>query len=164
MTTTYDCIATTTLSSATSDVTFSSISGNYTDLVLVVDAANTTGNVDLFLRLNGDTGTNYSYIYISGYSAGIVTNQFKDTANVRMGYYAIPQSTFRYNSITHILNYSNITTHKNWITRANAGTSGSDILMGTWRSTSAITSVMVRSATSTFMADSTFSLYGIKAE
>jgi hypothetical protein len=54
---TYEPIATTTLSSAQSSVTFSSISGSYTDLVLVSNVSGSGGNANLRVTLNSDTGS-----------------------------------------------------------------------------------------------------------
>ena len=68
---TYDAIATQTLSSAAASVTFSSIAGTYTDLVLVTSIRKSTTGVSAYLRANNDSGTNYSttYLYGSGTSA-----------------------------------------------------------------------------------------------
>ncbi|NBQ97859.1 MAG: hypothetical protein EBU12_06490, partial [Microbacteriaceae bacterium] len=57
---TYSQIASTTLGSAASSVTFSSIAATYTDLVIVVQAAVTAGSIALRMQFNSDTGTNYS--------------------------------------------------------------------------------------------------------
>jgi hypothetical protein len=60
MTATYEKIATTTLGSTTATVTFSSISGAYTDLVLVERLVKSITGGSLQVRFNSDTGTNYS--------------------------------------------------------------------------------------------------------
>ena len=60
MATTYTPIATTTLGSGQTSVTFSSISGTYTDLILIASASNTGGATNIRLQFNGDTATNYS--------------------------------------------------------------------------------------------------------
>lgn len=53
-------LSTTTLTGST--VTISSISGSYKNLVVVIKGANSTaGGYFLNMRLNGDTGTNYSW-------------------------------------------------------------------------------------------------------
>ena len=57
---TYYPIATTTLSSATNSVSFSSISGSYTDIVIVFNGAASTSGVTCNVQFNSDTGTNYS--------------------------------------------------------------------------------------------------------
>ncbi len=58
---TYEPLATTTLGSAASSVTFSSISGSYTDLVVVFSGTAGGGNSNLILTFNSDTGSNYSW-------------------------------------------------------------------------------------------------------
>jgi hypothetical protein len=68
MATTYEPIATNTLSSAVASVTFSSISSAYTDLVLVVNGTSASAG-DFSLQVgNGsiDTGTNYSMTALYG--------------------------------------------------------------------------------------------------
>jgi hypothetical protein len=65
MTATYEKIATSTLGSTASDVTFSSISGSYTDLVLIVNETCSTGS-GLNVQFNSDTGSNYSSTYMYG--------------------------------------------------------------------------------------------------
>lgn len=56
---TYFPIANTTLSSAAASYTFSSISGSYTDLVLVIGGT-LSADISAGIYFNGDTGTNYS--------------------------------------------------------------------------------------------------------
>jgi hypothetical protein len=156
---TYDTIATTTLGSPASSITITSIPSTYTDLVMVIEATNTSGNTDLFMRFNSDTGTNYSYQFIS---RG-VSNSIIDTANVRMGYYALPQSTVQYHSMTHIQQYAG-NKYKSWFTRANSAAVGSDMLSGTWRNTSAINTItIVVNGATEFGTGSRVTIFGIKA-
>jgi hypothetical protein len=63
---TYEAIATQTLGSAAASVTFSSIPGTYTDLVLVVAGTLTTGTENIVMQFNGDTGSNYSVTSLLG--------------------------------------------------------------------------------------------------
>ena len=67
MTATYDPIATTTLGSAASTITFSSIPNTFTDLRLVLFGVtlNATGTYNQ-IRFNNDTGTNYSWTQLLG--------------------------------------------------------------------------------------------------
>ena len=61
MTATYEKIATTTLGSAQATVTFSSISGAYTDLVAICNFGGASAAEDFTIRFNGDTNNaNYS--------------------------------------------------------------------------------------------------------
>lgn len=160
---TYTPIATNTLGSTASTVTFSSISGSYTDLVLVVNATVTSSGYDLGIQLNGDTGTNYSttYLYGSGSAAGSarVSNQSRALATYYGGI-----GTVQGNQIVQFLNYSNSTTYKTVISRANRADSGTDATVSLWRNTSAITSIVLNAQSGgTFAIGSTFTLYGIAA-
>ena len=63
---TYDCIKSSILGSSASVVTFDNISANYTDLILIVNAASDTTNAFQYIQFNGDTGSNYSYTQMYG--------------------------------------------------------------------------------------------------
>ncbi len=156
MPTTYEPIATTTLTSAQATVTFSSISGSYTDLVLVVSGTVNTGSY-FTLRFNSDTGNNYSNteIYDLPGSARNTNNPYMYNGSV---------GTTQTTVINHIQNYSNSTTNKTVLTRSNVGGSEVKVSVGLWRSTSAITSVTCGTGgANTYQSGSTFTLYGIKA-
>jgi hypothetical protein len=160
MTATYEPIATTTLGSTQNQIDFNTISGAYTDLVLVMSGG-VTSTADIWLRMNGDTGTNYSRtrLYGDGSTAASSRNTSASSIFVSVG-------TVGANSvlITHIMNYSNTTTYKTAIARHNSSTYVS-ASVGLWRSTSAITSLSLKAeAADTFTSGSTFTLYGIKAE
>ena len=157
---TYEPIATQTLGSAAANVTFSSISGTYTDLVLVTSVKYVGAEQALGLTFNSDTGTNYSATYI--YGNGTSAASGRDTNNT-----AIPIARADTNQfcigVTNISNYSNTSTYKTAISRGNSGTYVI-AYVGTWRSTAAITSLRVANLTGTnFTAGSTFTLYGILA-
>ena len=69
-------------------------------------------------------------------------------------------------TVTHFMNYSNTTTYKTLLSRSGTlggSYTGTTLIAGLWRSTSAITSILVGCTTNTFVAGSTFTLYGIKA-
>ena len=167
MTVTYDKIATTTLGSAQATVTFSSIPGTYTDLVLITNEKQSTGGTRASaLRFNSDTGSNYSQTGL--YGTGSTAGSFRTTnaAYLYYGYYAFSTtSNFNFNSIVQINNYSNTTTNKTVLSRANNASNGVDAIVGLWRNTAAITSITLTMETlSNFEIGCTFTLYGIKAE
>ena len=163
MTATYDCIATTTLSTSASSVTFSSISGSYTDLVLISTATVSSGAADLYLRFNGDTAGNYSATILTGDGSTASSTRFtNDAAGLILDYYGSVGTTGHI-CIAHIMNYSNATTYKTVLSRANRASSGTDAVVGLWRSTAAITSVTIRTSGGNLATGSTFTLYGIKA-
>ena len=164
MATTYEPIATTTLGSAQSSVTFSAISGSFTDLILVfVGAQTSTAQGDLNFRFNSDTGTNYSrtILYGSGSAAG--STRSTNASNFRVEVYSYPDTaTGGTNQILHLMNYSNTTTYKSILARGNSAASGVDATVGLWRSTSAITAIeCYMDSSATLKAGSMFTLYGI---
>ena len=159
---TYDAIATTTLSSTTHSFTFSSIPQTYTDLILVQQGSITVANGDAVLQFNGDAANNYSrtYIYGSGSSAGYGRNAPIDAA------YGTYWNTNPCNAIWHIMNYSSTSVFKAILTRNNSVTTPTTYTgVGTWRSTSAITSIacIVAEWNKDWVSGTTFTLYGIKA-
>lgn len=163
MPSTYTPIATTTLTSASS-VTFSSIPGTYTDLVLVSSAKSSTSTVTPRIQFNSDTGTNYSCTYFIGYSGGTLSNRFTNDTSIPVANFAGNYTEFS-PMIISILNYSNTTTYKSLLSRGANTVSSSDVsaVVGLWRNTNAITSITLQMSSGTFAIGSTFSLYGIKA-
>ena len=155
---TYTPIATTTLGSAASSVTFSSISGTYTDIILVFNGTLTTSATSWGLQFNSDTGTNYSNttLYGDGSSAG--SNRATSQTSTIGSYSGTDNST----NIHQIMNYSNATTYKSVLSRNNGGGFVS-ARVALWRSTSAITSVTAITASNQFASGSTFTLYGVKS-
>jgi hypothetical protein len=166
MPSTYTPIATTTLGSAQTTVTFSSISGTYTDLRFVIVAGQTVLNENMRWRYNSDSGGNYSWTQLLG--NGTTASSSRSNTNITglnlsgdLGGSAI-ESLIKID----IMNYSNTTTNKTSITRFDSlQKSRAQVNVGLYRSTSAITSVTFdfSNGTDTFVAGSIFTLYGIKA-
>ena len=157
---TYEPIATQTLGTAAATVTFSSIPQTYTDLVLIVNTKTAT-NVNVFMRFNGDTSSNYSDTRLVGdgssASSSRLTNQ--TSAIIISGDPSLNFSTYK----VDIFNYTNATTFKTFLTRSNSADRAA-VLLGLWRATpAAITTINIRVDTGTFAVGTTFTLYGIKA-
>jgi len=160
---TYTPIATNTLGSNASTVTFSSIAGTYTDLILVINVISTSSAANyLYLQYNGDTNSNYSTTVLSGNGTSAVADRFSSRTNFNLDYYATPNTEIG-NRIIQIQNYSNTTTYKTGLSRANRAGGGTDLICGLWRSTAAITSIVITHDTAQFATGSTFTLYGIAA-
>jgi hypothetical protein len=165
---TYEKIATTTLGSAAATVTFSSIPATYTDLVLVAYAANTGSDAvnTGYMQYNSDSGNNYSDTIV--YTEGDTPTSFRTTNSNAIGFWTImgnTNSNRRSTIVVQFQNYSNTTTYKTTLNRiATATSSGgwTNMSVGTWRNTNAITSILVGGGTN-WLSDSTFTLYGIKA-
>lgn len=160
MTATYDKIATTTLGSAAATVTFSSISGTYTDLRIIY-ATTASADAGNYLRFNSDSGFNYSRTYM--YGNGSAVGSSRDTSATGIYGPFTMSSAITANTID-IMNYSNTTTNKTCLVRAGAANNSTLASVGLWRSTAAITSVSITCDGANFASGSIFTLYGIKAE
>ena len=161
---TYVALATNTLSSAAASVTFSSISGAYTDLVLVANVIPTSSPYYAFRVGNGSVSTSSLYsrtaLYGNGTSAFSIRHSNETYAYAFEDVIATSPSTF----ITSFQNYSNTTTYKTFITRGNSASSLVNATVNLFRSTSAIDVIEVNTGgVSTFATGSTFTLYGIAA-
>ena len=165
MPTTYEPIATQTLGTASATVTFNSIPQTYTEIVLV-GSYTATATLDTRLTFNSDTGTNYSATRLMGDGTSATSNRSSNRAFIDLNYVGGVGTTAPTVSTLHIMNYSNTTTYKSTLLRANemSGTyQGTELIAGIWRSTSAITTITITTSTSTYAAGSSFILYGVKA-
>ncbi len=162
---TYEPIATTTLSTTATSITFSSISGTYTDLLIVCNVLPST-NQSFNLRVgNGsiDTGTNYSYTRLFGNGSSASSDRGSNTANPWGSWGVNAQANTPLIFMTQIQNYSNTTTNKTYLTRiADDYTQYVGAIVSLWRSTSAINTVSLVSA-SNMNSGTNVTLYGIKA-
>lgn len=163
---TYVALATNTLSSTAASVTFSSISGAYTDLVLVVKAKVGASTANNYLTIgNGtvDTGANYSRTRLSGDGSSALSARNTAATGAYLDSYGDTNSTeFDSVQFAHIMNYANTTTYKTILCRANRASLGVDAIVNLWRSTAAINIITVNSS-GTYAVGSTFTLYGIAA-
>jgi hypothetical protein len=164
MTATYEKIATTTLGSNQASVTFSGISGSYTDLVLVCNYAVNTANRNSYIQFNSDTGTNYSITQMLGNGSTASSVRYSNQSKIFLTDSAMSTSTNGNAVLVNIQNYSNSTTYKTCLIRQNRADSYVEAIAGLWRSTSAITTVLISSEGANLLSGSTFTLYGIKAE
>lgn len=165
-TATYSLINSTTLGSAQSSVTFSSIPSTFTDLVLVCNGGVTIAAANAHLRFNSDTGSNYSDTNITGTGSAASSGRSTSQTSCILNSYGYPENDMNWNCIVHIMDYSNTTTYKTLLSRSNQADNGVSALVGLWRSTAAITTIDVISIFSgspQFSIGTTFKLYGIEA-
>jgi hypothetical protein len=157
MATTYDKIATTTLTSASANVSFNSFSG-YTDLVLVINGKMTgTGN-SIYLRFNDDTTSTYHTQALGNNSTVRSSNQF----GVGLGGYLFGYDANYFAIEAHILDYANTTKYKPVISRYGQAGTQVETIVNSYGSATAVTSMKILiNASDTFQSDSTFTLYGI---
>jgi hypothetical protein len=169
MPSTYTLISSNVLGTTAASVTLSSIPSTFTDLVLRISARGNVASsiVQLNLTINGQTGTPYSYSYMLGNggspSASAGTNQpfvFSGFGNGSTGtanYFGsaeiyIPSYTASRNKP---MSYFTIQENNTTTARIIAGA-------GYWRNTSAITSLTITPDSDSWIAGSSFYLYGIK--
>jgi hypothetical protein len=161
---TYESIATTTLGSAAASVTFSSIPATYTDLVIVINAG-ASSNEDIGMRFNSDSGNNYSSTVLAGNGSTTSSGRISNASNIGLTSNAFMTTSLNQNTIVSVMNYSNTTTNKTALSRANNSANGVDAIVGLWRNTAAINTILLygRNSGHNFLSGSTFTLYGIKA-
>ena len=162
MASTYEPIATQTLGGAASSVTFSSIPASWTDLVIIASGLG-SGNTGVGMQFNSDTGTNYSATFLEGNGSSASSERQSSTNYIRVAWNALWDTSTVSNLVINIQNYSNTTTYKTSINRANNAGRVTGATVGLWRSTSAITSVKLEAVSANFATGSIFTLYGIKA-
>ncbi len=150
---TYTLIDSTTLTSSAFSVTFSSITQDYRDLVLVVSG---TGAGPIIAGFNSDTTTaNYSRVvmYGTGSSSGSVSGNDRRISEL--------DATVQSNAITQIMDYSATDKHKTLLIRVNQD--GVVSAQATrWANTSAITSIDLV-GTNDFDSGCVLQLFGIEA-
>jgi hypothetical protein len=163
---TYTPIATTTLGSAATGITFSSISSAYTDLVLVLNLISTSAANDVRFQLNGDTGTNYSATFLYGDGTSAASRRTSSASFIALN----SGSGTTTNPVVYTFqfqNYSNTTTYKTSLVRNSTAGSEAAVIVGLWRSTSAINQIYVfeagNTSPQTFAAGTTATIYGIAA-
>jgi hypothetical protein len=160
---TYTALATITLGSSASSVTFSSIPATYRDLVLVIRGSASANNT-FGIRFNGDTGSNYSYVDAFGRAdvSGTVSSANTDSRFLLTVSGAFGAGDHQF--ITQIMDYSATDKHKTGLTRnALSGSSfpGVGMIAARWANTAAITSIAVLPGAGSMNTGTTLSLYGI---
>ncbi len=158
---TYTPIATTTLGSAAASYTFSSIPSTYTDLVLIVNGGASSTAFNAYIRFNSDTGSNYSITTLSGTGTAAQSARETSATFIRIDKQAAWRSGNRTMNRVNIMNYANTTTNKTVLSRADAPADAVDAIVGLWRNTAAITSILIAAGGVDFATGTTFTLYGI---
>ena len=156
------------LNASAASVTFSNIpQSGYTDLKVVHSIRHSRSDVTSTtqIKFNGSS-SNLSCRYIQGYGSGVVSGSsgsyiFNDSpAN------SSTANTFG-NGEIYIPNYTGSTNKSvSWdaVTENNATSANAYLVAGLWSNTAAITSIELSSLSSdNFLANSTFSLYGLAA-
>jgi hypothetical protein len=154
-----------TLLQSTASVIFANIpQTGYTDLKVVLSTrAATGGAVDVNIEFNGDTAANYTMRQIQGNGTSALSNSSAKQTATSSGA-TDTASTFASSKI-YIPNYLSGTAKSystDTVTENNATTAYASLRAGLWTGTAAIYSINL-SQGSYFVANSTFSLYGLAA-
>lgn len=175
VTNSYESIATVALTTTTSTITFSSIPSTYKHLQVRIFARSNRGTFpvdDPILRLNGDTGSNYTSHAVYGDGASAVAYASAPRTNIiGVGSLASSAGSGWSAGVLDILDYTN--TNKNTTVRwlqgydTNGTVSGYggfvDLISGSWMNTAAVTSLTLEvDGGRSYTQYSHFALYGIK--
>jgi hypothetical protein len=167
----YDSIATTTVSSSVSTITFSSIPATYTHLQLRIIARGTVaqGEMQTFYRFNSDTGTNYAYHLFRGNGSAAFSDggTSASQASAQTRYSAANATSGIFGAgVTDILDYANTSKYTTIRNLGGVDANGSGQVYytsGLWMNTSAVTSITIGiNDGGDFAQYSSFALYGIK--
>jgi hypothetical protein len=169
MANTYVKIATVTVGAGgAASISFSSITGTYTDLCLKVSARNdAVGNrFYTLISLNGSAASAINRVRLMGFDgANTNTTIAADSHNGTVGGTSTTSSTFS-NSEIYLPNYSaavNKTISSDSLYENNSATANTlGFWAGLWSSTAAITSIALTCDSGNFAQYSTATLYGIK--
>jgi hypothetical protein len=164
----FESIATTTVGSGgTSTITFSSIPSTYKHLQIRFLARGSNGEY-LALRMNSDTGSNYSFHRLSGEGSSASANASTSRSDMILNSVSGTSSTANiFNvGIVDILDYADTNKYKTVrvLTGVDFNGSGSvELISNNWRSSSAITTLTItQNSSGTIQQYSSFALYGIK--
>lgn len=160
---TYEPIATTTLSTAASTITFSSIPATYTDLRLVFCPIGSTSNYP-YLRFNSDSGSNYSLTRLQGDgSSATSSRQSNQTETFLLNDSLV--TTTPYLITLDIFSYAGSTNKTTLIENSQDRNGSGSVrrMVSLYRSTSAISTILLYVDSGNFAVGTTATLYGIKA-
>jgi hypothetical protein len=161
----YIPIASQTLTSAASSVTFSSIPTTLggkalRDLILVVDWLGSGGNSNAGLRFNGDTSTNYPFVFMRG-TGSSSSSSFSSSATAILGGH-VATTTRRALTVFQIMDYAQTNKHKAVLLRGHRADGQVEAVAGKWINTAATNQLTIVTTSNSYAAGSTFSLYGIQ--
>lgn len=167
MANTYTLIASSTVGSGgTAYIEFTSISGSYTDLALLVTCRTASGGADAVkIAFNSDnTSGNYSLKYLGGNGTTVNSSTSPSQYAVNAVGSTDTANTFS-NAQVYIPNYAG-SNKKSWsadtVTENNGTTAYQNLIAGLWDNTNAITAIkLTNSGGANFAQYSTAYLYGI---
>lgn len=172
----YDALSSVTLSTTTASITFSGIPNGYSHLQIRALTRDNRGAEFLYntylMQFNGDTGSNYSSHALYGQSvsgSSPVVDQFGNSSQTRIITYATPvniaTSEIFGSQIIDILDYADADKYKTTRLLGGVDENGSGLIgfmSGAWYKKDPINSITLTGNGASFVANSEFSLYGVK--
>jgi hypothetical protein len=165
----YESIATTILSTSTTTITFSSISGTYKHLqIRALSRKSSAGGGDgIFIRFNSDSGSNYAIHQLDG--DGSSASAYGAASQTQINSTTTATSSHSANvfgaQIWDILDYANTNKYKTMRLMNGFDNNGSGKVRygsGLWMNTNAITQIDLTGNGDNFAQYSSFALYGVK--
>jgi hypothetical protein len=161
-------IDTSTVANTSTTLTISSIPATYKHLLIVGVGLQTSGanDGDLFVRVNGDSGNNYTLerITVSGSTlSGYGTGSISGISNLGAMARTADGATLLGQVAVYIYNYSSSADYKTIVTSGgsmNNSTNSWVASRGMWRNTAAVTSVSLVDANGTNLKAGTYITYG----
>lgn len=157
---TYKPLANLTLSTSAASVTFGSIPSTYRDLVLII-AGTRTGDNNVQIRFNSDTGSNYTWVWARG-NGSIAESGSETLSFIPLAALALTTNA-QLNGIVHIMDYSATDKHKAVLSRFSQDSTQSVMSANRWANTAAINTIQIFTGNNDFGSGSTFALYGIES-
>ena len=166
MPSTYEKIQTTTISSATSSISFTSISSAYTDIILAwAYKSNSSNNPTLRLTFNGNS-TGYSGRQMGGNGVAPSSNNNTSASFISLArIVGAPNASGETGLLLlHVMDYTNSSKYKSIFCQLNSASAGGELDVGVWANNAAINRIDIDTPTSTdYAVGSVITLYGIKA-
>jgi hypothetical protein len=165
----YEAIASTTLSTSASTITFSSIVNTYEHLQirLYARASNVSTEEYIQLTLNNDSGSNYVFHKVQGDGSTTTASGFTSWASIYVSGHPGTTTNNPFGvAVIDILDYAS--TNKYTTVRANSGydRNGGGFAVfnsGLWLNTAAVNRVDLKTTGTNFTAGSVFALYGLRS-
>ena len=157
---TYDLLASTTLATAASSVTFSSIDQSYGDLIIIVNALGST-TLEARIRLNSDSGSNYNSVRMSGNGSTATSASLASQTSGSLSVIADATTGEAILLKVEIQDYTATDKHKSMLARANQSATGTEATALRWASTAAVTAIEILTSTGNWAIGGTFNLYGV---
>jgi len=157
---TYDLLASTTLATAASSVTFSSIDQSYGDLIIIVNALGST-TLEARIRLNSDSGSNYNSVRMSGNGSTATSASLASQTSGSLSVIADATTGEAILLKVEIQDYTATDKHTSILARANQSATGAEATALRWASTAAVTAIEILTSTGNWAIGGTFNLYGV---